>query len=322
MLLDDLGVQVGALRELAAQGKLTTEVVVQGLLEQSSVIEDEYSRTIATFAQQTEVATNNLTKFIGESTTVQHTVAAAGDALVTVSDNLEAISDAVIVLASVFGARLAPSILAAVVQFKAYIVESTRATVTTNAFGQVVGRTTVAANAATLAVNGLRAAMALLGGPVGIAIIAATALIAFGDSADDADTSASGLTKTVSQLATEFKALSAAELAQSVTQTESEIADLKQTLGELRQAQKETAEEQQRLGQPINTSAATESILELEGELQAAENRAKALQVALGNVGGGEGPTLDTGTAGDAQIANEQRVTQSLQDELAFRRRF
>lgn len=323
-LSDSLGVNTARLRELASQNKLTTEIIVAGLREQAGVIEDEYSNTIATFAQNTQIATNNLTKFVGESTTVQGVVGAAGDALVSISENLETFTDIAILAAGVFATRFTPAISAQIGVMATFIATQIKAAQSTTALERSLIAATVTANAGTLAMRGLSTAMALLGGPLGVVALAVSAFIAFGDSADDADESAGQLTKTVNQLATEFRALSAIELAERVNENGQEVSELEALLSDLREEQDRVAESQRELGKPINTSAITESILVVEGDLKKARTEAEALQLALGNVptSTGGGPQIDTASAGDAQIANQQKVTESLQRELEFRKRF
>lgn len=64
-LADSLGVTIGQLRS-AAEGKLTTDVVVKGLLGQGDAIAKEFSNTVMTMGQAFQVAGNNITKFVGE----------------------------------------------------------------------------------------------------------------------------------------------------------------------------------------------------------------------------------------------------------------
>lgn len=112
-LADSLGITTGQLREMASQGKLTTDVVVKGLLQQGDKIAAEFQNTIKTFAQSTQAATNNLTKFIGESTTVQSSISILGDSLVYLSENLDTVANAASILAIIYGSRLAGGFITA-----------------------------------------------------------------------------------------------------------------------------------------------------------------------------------------------------------------
>lgn len=104
-LADSLGVTVGQLRAMAAEGKLTTDVVVKGLLSQGDVIAKEFGKTTQTMSQSLQVAGNNLQKFFGESSAVQSGVSVFSSAIVTASENIDALSIALTLAAAVMGSR-------------------------------------------------------------------------------------------------------------------------------------------------------------------------------------------------------------------------
>ncbi|WP_226052647.1 tape measure protein [Dickeya chrysanthemi] len=119
-LADSLGVGIGQLRSMAAQGKLTTDVVVKGLLSQGSKIGDEFAKTIATTSQSLEVAKNNITKFFGESTSVQSGLSVFNSAVISASENMDAMSGALAAVALVMGGRFVGALtMAAAEQVKA-----------------------------------------------------------------------------------------------------------------------------------------------------------------------------------------------------------
>ncbi len=104
-LADSLGVSIGQLRKMAAEGKLTTDVVVKGLLSQGDAIGKEFAKTTLTMSQAFQEAGNNLTKFFGENTTIKSTISAFSDAVITVSKNLDELSSVLTVIAAVVGSR-------------------------------------------------------------------------------------------------------------------------------------------------------------------------------------------------------------------------
>ncbi|MET4965675.1 tape measure protein [Proteus mirabilis] len=104
-LADSMGVGIGQLRKMAAEGKLTTDVVVKGLLSQGDVIGKEFAKTTRTMSQAFQEAGNNLTKFLGENTTIKSTISAFSDAVITVSKNLDELSSVLTVIAAVVGSR-------------------------------------------------------------------------------------------------------------------------------------------------------------------------------------------------------------------------
>lgn len=104
-LADSMGVSIGQMRNMAAQGKLTTDVVVKGLLSQGSVIGAEFANTTTTISQALQVAGNNITKFFGENSTVKTGAAIFSDAVVTISENIGGLSALLTGVAAILGSR-------------------------------------------------------------------------------------------------------------------------------------------------------------------------------------------------------------------------
>ncbi|MER3922011.1 tape measure protein [Klebsiella pneumoniae] len=106
-LADSLGVSIGQLRAMAAQGKLTTDVVVKGLLSQGDAIGKEFANTAVSISKGLQVAGNNVTKFFGENSTVKSFAAGFRDSVITISENLETLGTALIGAAAIMGGRFA-----------------------------------------------------------------------------------------------------------------------------------------------------------------------------------------------------------------------
>ncbi|EAB4400730.1 hypothetical protein CBU97_05520 [Salmonella enterica subsp. enterica serovar Montevideo] len=104
-LADSMGVGIGQMRQMAAAGKLTTDVVVNGLLSQGVTIGNEFANTTTTISQALQVAGNNITKFFGENSSVKTGAAIFNDAVVTVSENIGILSGALTAVAAVMGSR-------------------------------------------------------------------------------------------------------------------------------------------------------------------------------------------------------------------------
>ncbi|QLA04704.1 tape measure protein [Enterobacter sp. DSM 30060] len=104
-LADSMGVGIGQMRQMAAAGKLTTDVVVNGLLSQGVTIGNEFANTTTTISQALQVAGNNITKFFGENSTVKTGTAIFNDAVISVSENIGALSAILTATAAVMGSR-------------------------------------------------------------------------------------------------------------------------------------------------------------------------------------------------------------------------
>lgn len=118
-LADSLGVSIGQLRKMAAEGKLTTDVVVKGLLSQGDAIGKEFAKTTRTMSQAFQEAGNNLTKFLGENTTIKTSINVFSDAVITVSQNLSEMGTILTAVAAVIGSRYVGALaMASVAQIK------------------------------------------------------------------------------------------------------------------------------------------------------------------------------------------------------------
>lgn len=106
-LADSMGVSIGQLRAMAAQGQLTTDVVVKGLLSQGDAIGKEFANTTVSIAKGLQVAGNNVTKFFGENSTVKSFAAGFRDSVITISENLETLGTALIGAAAIMGGKFA-----------------------------------------------------------------------------------------------------------------------------------------------------------------------------------------------------------------------
>ena len=111
-------------------------------------------------------------------------------------------------VAAILTARLVPAAVLATAAQLSLAAASLKGSVTMNALGVVTGRTTVAMNVGAVAARGMGAALAFIGGPVGVAILAALALYQFVDGSDDTAASAKLSASEVDKLKESFKALS------------------------------------------------------------------------------------------------------------------
>lgn len=136
-LADSMNVSIGALRNMAAEGKLTTDVIVNGLLSQGDKIGQEFAKTTATISQSLEIANNNITKFFGENASVKTGVRVFSDSVISLSENLDALSTTLTVVAGVMGSRYAGALTMATSAKIADIAASRQQAVANNQAAQV-----------------------------------------------------------------------------------------------------------------------------------------------------------------------------------------
>lgn len=165
-IADGLGVPIGKLRELAKEGKLTGETVTRALLSQAEVLSDEYTRIPVTISSAFTNIRNALLDYVGDQDEATGASRRFAETLQQIAADLPKYLDPVLkavmlllqnldVLAVYMVARLAGAAIPAAI----------------TAFTALRG----AVLATTTAVTGLRAGLALLGGPIGIAVAALAA---------------------------------------------------------------------------------------------------------------------------------------------------
>lgn len=153
-IADEFDTTIGGLRELGAQGKLTSDRVFKALLEGSDLIEEAFGATTPRATEEAARAIDNLRLRIGawaqETGAVRNTANGFADAINFVADNVGAFADALIIAtAAVAGLLGAQGLVAISAAFN----------------GVAVGATTAAKAMAVL-----RAASAFLLGPAGFVI--------------------------------------------------------------------------------------------------------------------------------------------------------
>lgn len=143
-IAESLNMTTGELRAFAAEGGVTAEIVVNALQGAADSIDQDFGKSVMTFGQSMQVAKNNMLEFVGTSETVTSATQTAGRAVMFLSENMDTLVMVAGAAATLMAARVASSIAAA----------------------------GVSAVTATAGMASLSSAMALLGGPVGVAVLA------------------------------------------------------------------------------------------------------------------------------------------------------
>ncbi|MGM7769625.1 tape measure protein, partial [Yersinia enterocolitica] len=305
-LADSLGVTVGQLRAMAAEGKLTTDVVVNGLLKQSDAIAKEFGNTVLTMGKAFTVASNNITKFIGESSSVNTALNIFNQGVITLSENLGTIANVIGVVSTIIGGRYVSALVLAsaakvkgaldaqalakaelqtaqAAQFAANaavrkaladkeaaisalnlaqaeynvakgsaaealaldnlsakksiaIAVSADLVVAENSLATASNRTSAAARAASVAWTSAKGALALVGGPTGVAFLAGAALFYFYQRSEEAKKSALDLANAVNSLIGKMKEMSNIQLASEIGKLRSAIPDLNKVVNDAQHA--------------------------------------------------------------------------------------
>jgi len=83
-----LGVTRGALRQLAAQGKITADVILKAFQDARQELEERFAKTVPTVAQSFEVLRSRFVQFLGEVEAATGIFAGFGAVLRLIADNL------------------------------------------------------------------------------------------------------------------------------------------------------------------------------------------------------------------------------------------
>lgn len=203
-IADAVGKPVGALKELAKEGKLTSEVVTAALLSQAGVLQVEYARVPITIRDAFTQIRNSFVDFIGNADAATGASRAFAEALQGVARNLPALLTPLLqvlqaliqhfdVLIVFIGSRMAlaaiPALIAGVARLQAAFVALRTATLSWSVV------------------------MAGLGGPIGLALAAiATALYVVYQRTNDAKVAAEQHTQALADNAALSRTSAAAAL--------------------------------------------------------------------------------------------------------------
>ena len=386
-LAKEFGVNVGQLKTLGSQGLITADKVI-------SAIENMDSSALSftkTFADGLTSVNNSLTVYVGEINESLGATKLAGEALNSLADNIETVGQGLIVVATVFGARLtgaiasstnayianiaaakasdsastallaknvalAESELAKNIQIQAgakrYLANAKGAYAlgaATTALARANGVAaasqanltaamtaySVAATRATLLTRGASAAMALLGGPLGVAIIAAAAILYFAETAETAQERTKRLSDEVQGLTKSYTELNEKQRQIELTNINNEFKALQ---AELQNAQEKLNKFKNFGESPIKT----ENVRKYTGEIERINvelDKLSVKQQAVFNAGfegveftepkeaasstsstaGAVGTDTSNEDAFNKFVSSEQLKTQFLRDEIALR---
>lgn len=349
-IADGLGVAKSELRTLAADGKITSNELVQALKKAADGVEQQFATRIKTVSQAWEEFNTALTRFVGEASNATGASQAIAAAISGMAQSLDTMVN--ILLTAGAGA-----LAAYILKMGALIIEKAKATKATS--GLVIAEiqlarqqraTALAAvaeakamessakqrallaartKALEIASSRLKAALlsvtGILGGPVGIialAASAATGITLFGNSAEEAEGKTEGLQEKIDKLAGSYERLT--------------VAQAQVQLDEIRSEFVKTSEQATRLYNDIqsyqraidanpdgeNVEKYRKRLTQLRAEFdslqQSAEEFRKAESRLLGIINGdGEsGGKPSSPSSSDSSVSNAQKRLQALRQEV------
>lgn len=88
-----MGITIGELRSVAAEGKITSEVLVESLTKASTSVDELFSKTDFTIGQSITVLNNEVTKFVGEAGKASGAASFLADSIKVLAQNLSLIAN-------------------------------------------------------------------------------------------------------------------------------------------------------------------------------------------------------------------------------------
>lgn len=185
--IDGMQGSVSKLRSAIVEGKVTSQEFFQGVIAGSPQLLEQAAKANMTLAQSFTILKNELTLYVGAAASSSGVAGALSSGIKSLADNLDRVIPALAIIAAAIGVRYvaaAASATAATVgmtiatakaaqtqTFLNAVMASSTAIQTT--YGSSVVRTTSTLGALSVAARGAGAALlAMVGGPVGAAIIA------------------------------------------------------------------------------------------------------------------------------------------------------
>lgn len=169
---ESTGLAKGELRDFAATGGITAEILVTAINSYASEAQRLADATTKTFEQSMENVTTNVTAYVGAAESIQDATMALGETLETVSENIDGVVNGVKAAGSVMLIAAVPSVVkytaSLYANVTAQLLANTQAVRTVSALGSV----TVAAGTATVATNALNIATKALLSPWALVITA------------------------------------------------------------------------------------------------------------------------------------------------------
>lgn len=169
----EFGVAQSALKDLGAEGKLVSDRVFRAIVNAAPEVGQAFAKTQVSISDSFTLLENAALKFVGNSKQMGVASKAAASSIKFLAENMDGVATAAAAVGTVIASRMvAAGLTPLVAQMGAAVSAATATTAGIAAIG-------VRAQLAATSVAALRGALALVGGPMGAAIIGAAAAVAY-----------------------------------------------------------------------------------------------------------------------------------------------
>lgn len=310
------GKSAGELKQMGADGLISGELITRGILEARQEFEQGFARSVRSVAQAMEVAATNTTVWVGENRALQDVITTTSDAVVSLSNNLDTVAVVLEALALVYGARLLGPMVATSASMVAQGVAAQVAGVKLAVYKAQLLQTSAAAALASKAVTGLSRGLALIGGPVGAALLVAYGVSQMASEMETAEERMDRLEREALELNGALGKLSRGAIENEIGGLSSKLRDLREQLRAAREDAEKVSQNRNvggSLGSDITKFAkANKVVSELNDEVRRTEKRISDLQdslVATANV--------DTGSPGGDESGGADKINEKLDQTIS-----
>lgn len=171
-----MGVAVGELRALAADGKITADVLIEALTNAKDSVDEQFNTRVVTLSQSFTNLRTSVARYIGELNTSTGVTSTFGKAIELLADNIKLIGTAATAAAAIFAGRFIASIFSSVTAWGAATIAAARYQVE---LARVASSSAAASVAMTALSRAGSVALGVLGGPVGLLVTAGLTAAAF-----------------------------------------------------------------------------------------------------------------------------------------------
>ncbi|MBB4859468.1 tape measure domain-containing protein [Novosphingobium chloroacetimidivorans] len=196
------GGSVAALTKDVKAGKVTSKAFFDAILAGSSILDEKAAKAATTLSQAFTVLSNSFTQFVGQSNQASGATLILVEAIKALANNLPAVATALTVIAGLYTATFIPGIARATTALAANAAAAVSSAAVYNVASRSIAAGATTMNVATRAASALTA---VLGGPLGIALTAIAAGMAYwAYSTATANARTADLQAQVSELATKL----------------------------------------------------------------------------------------------------------------------
>lgn len=276
-MMHQTGKTKSEIKALGAEGKITSELLIKSLESYVDVVNNEYANSMETYSQKMEDARGNALNFVRENKSITDTVNALGDVIVSTSKHLDVLAAGAMVAAIAVTGRYAGALALTTKNKIALAIASTKATTSVNYFTASTARATAGTRALALSAGAAKGALALLGGPAGVIMLAAASLLMFSDNEDKVESATRKANERIKEQTESFKALSEVGMRDKMAEFSDEVAKGEMKLAALNGKAEKLAVSIKDASQEMGNLTASKMI-RLASEAQAVDDEIRILE--------------------------------------------